>query len=162
GKIIFTTLGPRAWYRPRTNKDSPSPYSNDPELPIATPALDAIAQELRPGTEEDPVVVESFRPLLSAEIGYSVVARGTVLPVFIGFLLMAVLLGIGLKRLGRLDLLGWMVPAATLGVTAAFLILGEWSRGAARPTVAVVQLVDADTGTGEAAVHGLLAAYRPD
>jgi hypothetical protein len=47
-------------------------------------------------------------------------------------------------------------------VAAVFFGLGEWSRRAVAPTVAVAQVVDADAGTNEIPMQGLLAVYRPD
>ena len=34
GRVVFTTLGPRAWFRPRTQNDPPSPFENFPSLPV--------------------------------------------------------------------------------------------------------------------------------
>jgi hypothetical protein len=161
GKVLFTTLGPRGWYRPRKPRDPQSPYLNFPELPLATPPLEALARELQPTAADDPLRVASFRPLLSEEIGYSILGRGTVVPVFVGFLLAALVLGFVLRRSRRPEFVGWLIPAAAAGAAVAFLVVGERSRGSADPTIAVVQLVEGDTGMDEAAAHGLLAAYRP-
>lgn len=162
GKVIFTTLGPRAWYQPRKPKDPPSPYENFPDLPVPTVPLVVMADELLPPPEAKPFPVEAFRPLLTQEIGYSVAGRGTVGLVFAAFLAVTLALGAALRRSRRPELLGWVGPAAALGAAGAFLALGEASRRAAPPTVAVAQVVDAVPGTAEVPVHGLLAVYRPD
>src|SRR6202008_3042465 len=39
GKVVFSTLGPRGWYRPRTRQDPASPYQNFPYLPVAADHL---------------------------------------------------------------------------------------------------------------------------
>jgi hypothetical protein len=162
GNVGFTTLGPRGWYRPRTRSDPPSPYDNFPTHPVPLAPLEFMADELQMPREEDPYRVEAFRPALAEEIGYSVVSRTAVGLVFGAFLLATLALGIVLGRSRRPELLGWVGPAAAVGATLAFLALGEASRRAASPTVAVAQVVDAVSGTDEAAVHGLLAVYRPD
>ena len=100
--------------------------------------------------------------MLAEEVGYSVVGAWTVAMVFGGFLLTALLIGFVLRRLRRRELLGWVGPAAAVGAAAVFVGFGEASRRSAPPTVAAVQIVDAVPGTGEAAVHGLMAVYQPD
>jgi hypothetical protein len=163
GKVVFTTLGPRGWYRPRTRKDPPSPYENYPSHPVVdsgTP-LELMADELQL-PPEDPYRVDAFRPALTEEIGYAVVSRGAVGLVFGAFLLATLALGIGLRKSRHPELLGWVAPAAAIGATVAFVALGQVSRRSAAPTVAAAQIVDAVSGTDEAAVHGLLAVYRPD
>jgi hypothetical protein len=162
GKVVFTTLGPRGWYRPRTSTDRPSPYQRQPELPVPLPPLTDIAGELQPPAEEDPLTVESYRPLLAEDIGHAVIGRGIIMSVCAGFLLAALVLGAILYRTRRPELLGWLGPAAAVAASATVLVLNEIAHRAAPPTVAVVQLVEGGTGTEEAALHGLLASYRPD
>jgi hypothetical protein len=163
GKVVFTALGPRAWSRPRlVGGDKPSPYSRFPLLPVKLPALEWVALELHPGGDQNPFRVEAFRQPLTEDVGYSVVSRNTVLLVFAVFILLVSVLGLGLRRASRPELLGWVGPAAALGAAGAFLVLGELSRRAVPPTVAVAQVVDAVSGTPEAAVDGLMAVYRPD
>jgi hypothetical protein len=162
GKVVFTALGPRAWYRDRKPPaDPPSPDPTDPSLPVAADPLGDLAAELRP-PEEDPIPADAFRPMLAEEIGYSVVGRGAVALVFGASLLAALAAGLVLRRARRRELLGWLGPTAALGAAAAFVGLGEWSRQASPATVAVAEVVDAVPGADEAPVRGLLAVYRPD
>src|SRR5262249_61752888 len=51
--------------------------------------------------------------------------------------------------------------AAALGAAAVLLALGEASRRATAPTVAVAQVIDVIPGTQEAVAQGTFAAYRP-
>jgi hypothetical protein len=162
GKILFTTVGPRAWYRPRASKGEPSPYANYPTLPVFTPPLKTIADELKPAVAEDPRRNETWKTLLADDIGYSIIGRRVVLPVFGGLLLVGFAVGLALRNSRRLELWGWTIPLAALAAAGTFLLLGENARGTARPVVAVVQIVEGGTGTEEASIHGLLAAYRPE
>jgi hypothetical protein len=162
GKVIFTTLGAPAWYRPRGARDPRSPYATYPSLPMPTPPLEALARELHSPVPEEPFPSEAFQPLLQADIGYSIISRQAVILVLGGFLLGALLLGIGVRQSRRPELAGWLAPLMALAAAAVFVLLGEESRRAAPPTVAVAQIVEADTGTEEASAHGLLAVYRPD
>jgi hypothetical protein len=161
GKVVFTALGPRGWYRDRDFRE-PSPYEHFPALPIEREHFKLLADELDPGPDKDPIRLDAFRPPLTEQIGYAIVNRGTVAAVFGSFLALMLGLGLVLRRSRRPELLGWLGPAAALGATAVFLVLGLSSRRAVPPTVAVAQVVDAVPGTDEAAVHGLLAVYRPD
>ncbi|HZY88764.1 MAG TPA: hypothetical protein VFE78_28325, partial [Gemmataceae bacterium] len=162
GKVVFTTLGPRAWYRRRERGDARSRFENFPTLPVEQPPLEVIAAELRLPLKEDRLPVEAFRAPLAEEIGYSVVGRGTVGLVFGAFLAGAVGLGFVLGRSSRPELRGWLGPAAALAAAAVFVGLGVMSRRGAAPTVAFGQIVHADAGTPEASVQGLLALYHPD
>jgi hypothetical protein len=163
GKVIFTTLGPRAWYHARDlSQDPRSFYDEYSRLPVAEPALEAAARELQRQPEEDPFKVDAFKPMLVDEIGYSVVGRGWVAFVAGSFLLGAILIGLFLRRSGRPEMFGWLAPVAALGAAAVFVGLGESARRSAPATMAVGQVVDADAGTPEAAARGLLAMYRPD
>jgi hypothetical protein len=161
GQVVFTTLGPRGLLRPRTRTDPQSPFEQFPDLPTTTPPLDLLIDELHP-PQKNPLPDEAFRPLLTEEIGYSVVGRGTAALVFAAFLGVTLALVLVLRRSRRRELLGWVGPAAALGATAAFVALGFASRRAVPPTVAVAQVVEAVPGTEEAPMHGLLAVYRPD
>jgi hypothetical protein len=163
GKVVYTTVGPRGWFRPRGRFDPSSPYDNNPSLPIPTKPLEVMASELRPPPPDaKPFDVEAFRPMLTEEIGYTVVSRTTVGLVFAALLAATLVLRTGLRRARQREVLGWIGPAAALLAAGAFLALGEASRRSAPPTVAVAQVVDAVPGTAEAPVHGLLAVYRPD
>jgi hypothetical protein len=162
GKIIFTTLGPRGWYRARIAGDPRSPYDRYPDLPVATPPLQILAEHLQPPPEEDQFQAERFRETLIAEIGYSVLGRREVVLVFGGVLLASSLLGLVLIKARRTELIGWLVPIAAIGVGIMFVLSGEGRRRAVEPTMAVAQIVEAVEGKEEAAIHGLLAAYRPD
>jgi hypothetical protein len=160
GKILFTALGPRGWYRERRQDERDSPFPHFPRTPVPMGPLDQMAEELFP--EEHPFRTDAFREPLTEEVGYSVPGRGTVGLIFGGFLLVTLALGTALRRSRRPELAGWLGPAAALGAAAVFLTLGGASRRAAPATLAVAQVVDAVPGTEEAAIRGLLAVYRPD
>ncbi len=160
GRVLVTTLGARAWTRPRTAADGPSPDERFRDLPVPLPPVAELASALAP--ETSPFRMAAFEPLLGDEIGYEVVGPGPAALVFGAFLLTALGLGIGLRRSRRPELAGWVGPVAALPAAAVFFALGEASRRAVPPTVAVTQLVDVVPGSTEQPVRGLLALYRPD
>jgi hypothetical protein len=164
GKIVFTTLGARGWYRPRgRTTDPPSPYREFPLMPVALPDLDALTRAFEPAAPaDDPAAAEAFGSLLKEEIGYAIISRGTVALIFGVFLLAGLGLALALRRSRRPELLGWLTPAAALLAAGAFLALGATSRHAAVPTLAVAQVADAAAGAEEVPVHGQLAVYRPE
>ena len=161
GKVVFTTLGPRALVRARGRADGPSRFAAYPSLPFSTAALEAVADQLRP-PDPEPFSVEAFRPLLAEEIGYSVVGRGAVAAVFGVALLAALALGVALRKSHRRELLAGVGPAAALAAAAVVFVLGVSARRATPSTVAVAQIIDAVPGKSEVPVRGLLALYRPD
>jgi hypothetical protein len=162
GKVVFTTLGSRAWYQTRKGTDKKSPFPNFPNLPMPKPTLEVLAEELHPAPEEAPFQVESFGPLLSQEIGYAVASQTTVVTIFGCSLLAALTVGFGLRRSKRPEFAGWVGPVAALAATIGFVLVGASSRRESAPTVSVAQVVNADSGADETPIHGLLAVYIPD
>lgn len=162
GEVVFTALGARGLHRPRTNHDRPSRYPTMPFLPVAGEALSDVALELHPSTHIEPFSVNDFAPMLTEEIGYSIVGRGSAMLIFGSFLVGAVALGLVLRKARHPEWLGWLGPAAALGAATAFVLTGHASRRKVPPTVALAQIVHAVSGKEEAAAHGLLEVYRPD
>jgi hypothetical protein len=162
GKVVVSTLGPRGWFRERTNSDPKSPFPQRPSFPVPEPCLNDLAYELHHPTNAPPLSVDALQPLLTEEIGYSVVGRGTVVLVFGVLLLTVLVLGIVLRHARRPELLGWLAPAAALAAMSVFLVAGETSRRALSPTVAVGQVIDAVPGKEESSMQGLMAMFRPD
>jgi hypothetical protein len=161
GKVLFTTLGPRGWHRPRTKDDPPSPFSNFPNLPMPLVPLLEVAAELRPRSAPHPFSTDALQPLLSEEIGYTVISQQTTGTILIAFVMAVLGFGVAARRSRRPELLGWLGSAAAIAAAGLFLALGEGSRRAVPPTVAVAEVVEAIPGSGEAAVNGLAAFYRP-
>jgi hypothetical protein len=169
GKVLITTLGARAWCRPRTNTDPASPFEIIAGAPVLMPAMQYLALQFQPGPtptfprsssgskESDP-----FAPLVKGGIGYSVVTVGTASVIFGGFLLILLILGAGLRKWGRLELLGWIGPVAALSTGGTFMALGEASRQSVLPTVAVAQRVAVNPRSPELSITGLLGYYNPD
>src|SRR5262249_58368469 len=54
GKVVFSTLGARAWYRLRKDNDPPSPFANRPTLPVPREPLEDLAAELQAPAKELP------------------------------------------------------------------------------------------------------------
>jgi hypothetical protein len=162
GKLVMTTLGARGWFRPRTATDPQSPYSDFPELPFALPAMDPLTEELRPLTESSSGLRDVFEPLVRDEVGYSIIGVGTAGLIFGGFLVALLAIGMGLRNVGRAELLVWLGPMAAVVAAGIFLVLGTASRRSVPPTMAVAQLINVSPRAEEPPVRGLFAVYRPD
>ena len=177
GKVLFTTLGPRGWYRERVASDqrqqppkgrNPVP-AGDPKVPpsrsittqIENPLVGDLAGILYPSPEPDPLPPDVFRPLITDEIGYKVVSRTSVALVLGGFVAALLAVGLGLRKSRRPEVFGWGVPAVAAVAAVVLVFAGERSRRVVPPTVAVVQLVSPVAGTGESAASGLFAVYNP-
>jgi hypothetical protein len=120
-----------------------------------------LADELHSRPERPPLATDDLRSAVNEQISYSVIGRDTVLLVFGLFFLVLTVAAVVLGRKGLLEHLGWLGPVLALGATAVFVVLGERSRGAVPPTVAVVQVVDAVPGLDEVQTSGYLAVYQP-
>src|SRR5262249_14799940 len=114
-----------------------------------------------PPPERPPLTQDDLRSYVTDQIGYSVVGRKAVLLVFGSLFLALTAATVILARLGRLAHLGWLGPGLALGAGIAFVGLGDRSRAAVPPTVAVAQLVDAVPGVDEVQTSGFLAVYQP-
>lgn len=162
GRILFTTLGPRGWMRPRLPSEPRSKIPEFPDLPVALTPLEFLAGELhlqRP--ERPPFTEEELRTQVAEQISYSVVKRATVFLVFGAFFLVLIGLTAALGRKLLLEHMGWLGPVLALGTAGVFIILGERSRSAVPPTVAVVQIADAVPGLNEVETSGSFAVYQP-
>jgi hypothetical protein len=167
GRVVITTLGARAWGRPRDRTDTKSPFLDFPDIPVTLPVMDMWMQELQsaPGPafpSTSPEAKDMFAPLVTGDIGYSVVGIGTASLVFGGFLLALVLFGLGLRKWRRSELLGWLGPVTALSTASAFWAVGEAGRRSVPATVAVAEMVAVNPHASEQAVTGLLGFYRPD
>lgn len=161
GTVLFTTLGGPAWSQSRGPRDPRSPGPNARDIPLATPAVRGLVNELHPPPEPDPLPPDAFRPMLAEEIGYAVVGRGAAALILGGFVAAVAVLGLRVRRSRRPGLAGWLVPAASLVAAALFVGLGERSRRSVPPTLGVAGVVDPVAGSGEATVSGLYAIYNP-
>lgn len=161
GRVLFTTLGPRGWTRPRTDRDPPPNYREFPHLPVALTPLEFLSDELQPRPERPPLAADDLRAFVTEQVSYTVSGRGTVLVVFGLFFLVLASAAAALGRKRMLEHLGWLGPALALAAAGVFVALGERSRGAVPPTVAVAQVVDAEPGQDEVQATGSLAVYQP-
>ena len=161
GKVVFTTLGPRAWTRPRQAGDPISTFRDFPQLPVPLVPMQFLAQEILMRADQPLLEAGNLKPFVEDQIGYQVTNRVAILLVFGLFFVGMAVASIVLGRRGSLEHLGWLAPLFAAGAAGAFVLLGEHSRSAVPPTVAVAQVVLAEPGTGDAQASGLIGVYQP-
>jgi hypothetical protein len=161
GRVVFTALAARGWFRERTAKDPKSRYPEFPKLPMPLVPFEFLAAELHPGPDRPPLPEDDLRAAAVGEIGYAVTGRGRVVAVFGGLFVALAAAAVALGRWGKREHLGWIGPGLALGAAGVFVALGLASRGAVPPTVAEAQVVDAVPGLDEAQAAGVLAVYHP-
>ena len=161
GRVLFTAIGARGWYRPRGPRDPRSRFDNFPDQPVPLSALGDLAARFHPREVPPPLPTDALRDVLAQEVGYTVVGRGTAAAIFGGFVVALLGIGFALRRSRRPELLGWLAPAAAVGAAAAFVGLGEVARQGIPPTLGIAEVVDAVPESGDAAASGVFAVYRP-
>lgn len=160
GKALFTTLGGRAWHRPRESRDPRSSLASFPGAPVPLGQLGRLALEVQPDREQGGIQNEDLEPLLRSEIGYSVIGRPTVAVVLGGFAIAMVGIGWFVRRAAR-PAMGWLMPAAAIGAAAVLVALGTAHRKAVPPTAGTVAVAVANPQSRELSIDGLFAVYRP-
>ncbi|MBO0696753.1 MAG: hypothetical protein J2P46_00025 [Zavarzinella sp.] len=161
GRVLFTTLGARGWMRERTARDPKPRYREFPGLPVALVPFDFLVSEIHPGPEREAISPDRLHGSVAREISYSVADRGTVLWVFGALLVALAGAAVALARKGWLEHLGWLGPGLAIVAAGAFVAIGQRSRSAVPPTVAVTQIVEAVPGLDEVQAEGYLAGYQP-
>ena len=162
GKVVFTTLGGRAWFRTRASNENRSGFENHPDLPVPLAELERFSVDVYP----EPVV-PSLKPtdlesILTSEIGYKVVGRETAGAILLCFVLGTIASGILLRSTRRPESIGWLAPLLAIVTAGAFVAFGLSSRRAVPATVSVMSVVDVSSGNREGNASGLAAIYRPD
>ncbi|MBX3444777.1 MAG: hypothetical protein KF774_20420 [Planctomyces sp.] len=160
GQLVISTLAADGWLRPRVKGDPPpstgtahmtSFFPSAPLMNVATgffqPRSDAAIP--RTATEEH----------LRGFVGYSIPARSSVLGLLAAFTLALGVLGAWLARVGRLELLGVIGPAAGILVGGALVYAGHRQRSAAPATAALVQVVEPMAGGRSAHVTGMAGLF---
>ena len=155
GLVLFTTLGPRGWYSPRTSTAGQLPVEgNEP--------LHKLAGYFMMSKEKPSLPSEAFKPYLAEKVGYRIVSRWKVLAILGAFCLILAASGVWLARAGSLSHLASIGPGSGLVVALVLITEGNRSRRAIPPTVAEAQWVEVAPGGSDAYVTGLLGFYNQE
>ena len=159
GRVVFTTLGGDGWFR--RQKPTP-PYDRSSELPLPVQALELLAVDVYPEPESGGWKPDDLGPLLTADIGYRVIGRGTAAAVLGGFVAVLLAGGLALRRSRHPALLAWLGPVAAVASAGVLVALGIGSREAVPPTTGAAAVTVVAPGSREGAADGLFAVYRPE
>jgi hypothetical protein len=160
GKIIFTTLGMRAWLRPTGIQDGS--YSDAGIQQVPNETLRDLMNYFYGFQQPAMLEPELFDEYLSQQIGYEVVDFNIVLLVLTiscGGLLVA---GMWLVRTHRFRLLVWAGPAFAITASGVLMVVGMRNLHSVPNTVATIQLVAVAPESDDLNLTGLLSVYRQD
>lgn len=175
GRVLVTTLGPRAWIKP-------SPPFRRQEIPDDETAEQKIAREQRelemktayvPVAQMEDVAPFIFarrdpQPLPSEElakfaqefISYEVPSGSLIIGAMFGFLALLAIVGVGLWKLERLEHFGWCGSLLAVILGSVFLWAGLSNRHRTSETIASVQLAQAIKGTDDVRTRSAAEVYR--
>lgn len=161
GRILFTTIGARAWMHEWGPRDE---RHIDPRLgiteykiedPMETLGYQMYAEDKR-GSRFDP---EALKSTLVEQVGYAVLNRSVVMAILGGNAVLLLLAGVWLLRLQKLEWLFFLGPSLAVLSSLLFLALG-WTRlQSARPSVARFQFVESISAGSELRADGMTIFY---
>ena len=182
GRLLVTTLGARGWMRPRLPGDpitdsspdsqghpqepgpqGPEPQNQAPSPYVILPPMAEMARTifLVPAVPRSSIM-DAFEAQAAEYVGYSIPPRWQIAGLLACFGGAVAALGIWLGRKRALEHLGWSGPALSIVATAALLVIGGLNRHAIPATAAVVDFVQAISGTDDIRSQGAVAFYRPE
>lgn len=169
GKILFTTLGARAWMKKKRDQFQGfrTDDSQDGRLgqtdytlndPMETLAFEVFAQE----KPEEPFDAEVMKANLIGQVGYSVLSRSTVVTILSLYVLALLGTGLWFAKRQSLDKLFFVGPGLAILTAIVFYFIGLTNKQAAPPSVASYQFVRAISGLNEFQVDGMTIIYAHD
>jgi hypothetical protein len=160
GRILYTTLGMRAWLRPIA-KDERQRYKTDVRFFPRDP-LEKLTGKLFEYGRRSPLQPEQFDDYVTQQIGYEIVSRNLVIIVLGAFCVALLLTAVWLRRAKRLERMRWIGPGWAVAAATVLTGLGFRSRRSVPETVVVAQLVEAAPDSEEVIVNGKIAVYRQE
>lgn len=178
GRVLFTTMGNLAWIRERTEDDprAAPEYSSDfVETQTLVELLDQWMIEIEPW----PLDASEFEPLLAAQVGYQVPARGTILSVLWLFCAALLIIGLWLRRKPhgqisgqeagrqipfgrRSESMAIIGPGLALMAAVPIVVLGQASRHSVPASVNIAEYVQVMPATSALQSTGTTAIFAPD
>ena len=161
GRVFYTTVGPRAWYRPVMPGD-PKPRSQKDQIPyFVREPLARLAKECFSDQSDKSVDVSTAEPFLAKQIGYRIMGRQEVAGILTAFCGVLIVVGTWFWRTGRLDRLLWICPSLALGTSLVFLLVATAGRNSVPATVAQWQRIVLEPGVATGNACGLISLYNP-
>ncbi|MFG0336091.1 MAG: hypothetical protein ACF8TS_22255, partial [Maioricimonas sp. JB049] len=163
GRLLVTTLETTGWVRPRQEDDPRSARGQSlptPYMPV--PPFSELMGEFFLAKNEPLPAGEILEPYVRDYVGYRIPSRALVAVLLACFVGTVGGVGYWLMRIGRLERLAILGPAAAIVTAAALVLIGHQQRQAVPSTTAVLQLVRPVPGTDDVLVSGAAGLYSPD
>ena len=160
GLVLFTTLGPRGWMRPREQEEFYKLSVFKRSANAATPQLERLAYKFLVPRHRTVLPTGQLQQVVSDQIGRRIVGRGSMAALLVTYCVALVGVGVLLSSGGRSVHLVWIGPVLAVVTAAIAAGLGYASRTETPPTVVESQFVEAAEGVDDLTVHGLLAIYN--
>lgn len=156
GGMLVTTLGPRAWLRPRTERDPPLKEQGRilSTSHVATDALATATTDLFEPRQAELAPANVLEPQMRDYVGYSIPSRQVVVGLLGCFGLLLIGSGAWLWRAGRLEQFGIYGTLLASAFSVVLLAIGRQNRNAVPPTVSQVQIVEPIPGTDDVQLRG--------
>lgn len=160
GQILVTTLAGNGWLRPRTSSDPATPSGrNFQTLFVPSAPLSHLSMEFF--VPRSPVAIprEMAEEQVRQSIGYAIPSRQMILGTLALFTTLILFIGVWLAKLGRLELMGFVIPGLSV-ISAAILMSTGWNnRSVVSTSTAVLQMVNAIPGTEDVRTTGLAGVF---
>lgn len=177
GRVVFTTLGKRAWIRRRTD-DDPAPSRERNSLYLARPSMVTLMDLWHKGGSGSPVTEEPLRAYLSRQTGYEVPSGSAIVSILVAFCVMFIATGARLhsKEVIRVDTatsvmrkekvrpehLALIGCALATGFAALIILLGQSSRSSVVAAICTVEFARIDSHSSNVQSTGFTSIYSPD
>jgi hypothetical protein len=146
GRIVVTTVAPRAWIAPATT--------------TALQVIGRVVYDDQAGalSAVGPDVGRSF---IQSQIGYRVAGRATIATVLGLYVALFAVAAMVLVLRGRAERIGLWGAGLSVAAGAVLLVIGTMQRGETQPTAAALQVVHVEPGSASATVRGTLGLFAP-
>ncbi len=177
GRVLFTTIGPRAWIRKRTVND-PAQRREGNSLFLARPSMVDLIDVWHGATEPPPLATAELKAYLARQTGYNIPSGATVLSILSLYCVLLAVVGYWLharqtdhytdesvmreehhRRPEHLALIGTILA---LGFAVPLIMIGQSSRSAVQAGISTVEVVDVDPHSSEIQCTGVTSIYSPN
>lgn len=162
GRVLVTTLGARAWMRPRTDRDPvPAGLSAAPTANLPVEPMTALSTEFFAARPATLLPADTLEPVVREFIGYEIPARGLIIGLLVGFGLFLVVAAVVLQRQNRLEWLGLLGPVGAFITSGVLVLIGQQHLQAVPPTLAAIQSVEPISGSNDLRIRGTGGLFLP-
>jgi len=176
GRVVFTTMGKRAWIRERTDSSSASKHEMNSRY-VARPSMVELIDVWHEPAGHLPVDTAEFQTYLSRQVGYSIPSGSIILSILCIFCVALTAVGLWLQTnqstienqeplaqrgYRRPEHIGLFGSILAIGFATPIVLIGQSARNTIPPGTAAVELVRIDPHSSEMHSTGIASVYSPD